>query len=123
MSISPISSEKSKNFTIESVKTVNHLNGNKIKRENLMQSENQRLETQQILPKEKIQEVIESMNNFLEPTKTTLQFKLHEELNEYYVKVVNEQTDEVIREIPSKKLMDIYAAMAEYLGVLFDKKI
>lgn len=64
-----------------------------------------------------------SMNRFLETVDTQLRFQFHEELNEYYVTIVNSQTEEVVREIPSKRLMDIYAAMREFIGVLVDQKI
>jgi len=52
-----------------------------------------------------------------------LKFVLHEELNEYYVQVVDNDNNEVLREIPPKKLLDLYAAMAEYLGLLVDRRI
>lgn len=73
--------------------------------------------------KQKVEEVVKGLNNFLEPAHTSMRFKLHEKLNEYYVTIVNDNTDEVIKEIPSKKLLDTYAAMAEHLGLLVDKKI
>ncbi|GKV67531.1 hypothetical protein NCCP2716_00290 [Sporosarcina sp. NCCP-2716] len=64
-----------------------------------------------------------NMNKFLESTDTQLRFKLHDELNEYYVTIVDSKTDEVIREIPSKKLMDVHAEMKKFLGLLIDRKI
>ncbi|AOV08489.1 flagellar protein FlaG [Sporosarcina ureilytica] len=65
----------------------------------------------------------ESINKFLTSTDSHLKFELHEELNEYYVTIVNTETDEVIKEIPAKKLMDIHAAMKEFLSVFIDRKI
>jgi flagellar protein FlaG len=73
--------------------------------------------------KEKLQEVVSGLNHFLEPSHTSVRFKLHEKLNEYYVVIVNDNTDEVVKEIPAKKLLDTYAAMAEHLGLLVDRKI
>ncbi|XJZ26939.1 flagellar protein FlaG [Bacillota bacterium Lsc_1132] len=73
--------------------------------------------------KEKVKEVIKGLNEFLQPTHTSLKFKLHEKLQEYYVTIVDDRTNEVIKEIPAKKLLDTYAAMAEHLGLLVDKKI
>ncbi|MGG4264121.1 flagellar protein FlaG [Peribacillus simplex] len=73
--------------------------------------------------KEKVKEVVESLNTFLDPTHTALRFEYHEELNEYYVKVVDDVTDETIREIPPKKLLDFYAAMTEFVGLMVDEKI
>ncbi|MFD5850693.1 flagellar protein FlaG [Cytobacillus pseudoceanisediminis] len=72
---------------------------------------------------EQVTEVIESMNKFLQASHTSLKFELHDELNEYYVTLVDDVTQEVIKEIPSKKLLDVYAAMTEFLGLMVDKKI
>ncbi|MCG7334321.1 flagellar protein FlaG [Sporosarcina sp. ACRSM] len=79
--------------------------------------------SEQQLPLEKAQQLTESMNTFLESANTQLRFKLHDKLNEYYVTIIDMKTDEVVREIPSKKLMDIHAAMREFLGLLVDRKI
>lgn len=75
------------------------------------------------LPVEKAKQMTDSMNKFLESVNTQLRFKLHNELKEYYVTIVDSKTDEVVREIPSKKLMDVYAAMKEFVGLLIDRKI
>jgi flagellar protein FlaG len=79
--------------------------------------------SEQQLPLEKAQQLTDSMNTFLESANTQLQFKLHDKLNEYYVTIIDIKTDEVVREIPSKKLMDIHAAMREFVGLLVDRKI
>jgi flagellar protein FlaG len=73
--------------------------------------------------KEKVESVVKGLNDFLQPAHTSIKFKLHEKLNEYYVTVVDDNTNEVIREIPAKKLLDMYADMAEHLGLLVDKRI
>ena len=74
-------------------------------------------------PKEEIEKAVNSINEFLQPANTSIQFQLHEKLNEYYVTVVDSQTKEVVREIPSKKMLDLYAALTEFLGFVVDKKI
>ncbi len=73
--------------------------------------------------KKKVEEVIKGLNDFLSPTHTSLKFELHEKLNEYYVTLVDDQTREVVKEIPSKKMLDFYAAMTEAIGLMIDKKI
>lgn len=72
---------------------------------------------------DQLTEVVESINKFLQASQTSLKFVLHEELNEYYVTVVDDITREVIKEIPSKKMLDMYAAMTEFVGLMVDKKI
>ncbi|WP_312109726.1 flagellar protein FlaG [Brevibacillus reuszeri] len=65
---------------------------------------------------------IAGINKWLQSTNTHVKFTLHEDLNEYYVQVINDQTNEVIREIPSKKMMDMVAKMHEMVGLLVDEK-
>lgn len=77
----------------------------------------------QVVSKEKLKDVVDGLNQFLQPTHTSLHFKYHEKLNDYYVQVVDQETNETIREIPSKKILDMYASMLEYVGILVDKKI
>lgn len=78
---------------------------------------------EQHMPAEQAKDMVASMNKFLQSADSKLKFQYHEELNEYYVTIVDTATDEVIREIPSKKLMDIHAAMREFVGLLIDRKI
>ena len=78
---------------------------------------------EQKMPAEQAKTMVESINKFLTSADSKLKFQYHEELNEYYVTIVDTATDEVLREIPSKKLMDIHAAMREFLGLLVDRKI
>lgn len=79
--------------------------------------------TERVMPTEQAEIMVESMNNFLTSANSQLKFVFHNELNEYYVTIIDSNTDEVIREIPSKKLMDIHAAMREFVGLLVDRKI
>lgn len=82
-------------------------------------------ETQDSLnfPKEKVKEIVDGMNKFMEASPTALKFEFHEKLNEYYVRIVDEKTKETVREIPPKKMLDYYAAMTEFIGLMVDKKI
>ncbi|MBM7649380.1 flagellar protein FlaG [Bacillus ectoiniformans] len=80
-------------------------------------------EQAQLPKKEEMEKVVKGMNDFLKPANTHLKFEFHDELEEYYVAVVDDVTQEIIKEIPSKKLLDIYAAMTDFIGIMVDKKI
>jgi|SRR5690606_3459545 len=73
--------------------------------------------------KKQLQDVIQALNDFLSPTYTALKFTMHEKLGEYYVQIIDEETKEVIREVPPKKMLDLYAAMAERIGLIINEKI
>ena len=75
------------------------------------------------LSSDKVKKMTESLNEFLETTNTKLRYEFHEKLEKYYVTLVDSETEQVVREIPNKKLMDMYASMLDFIGVLIDKKI
>ncbi|MFG6114694.1 flagellar protein FlaG [Halobacillus sp. MO56] len=75
------------------------------------------------LDKHKTEEIVEGLNEFLEPANTSLKFEFHDKLDEYYVTLIDTKTKEVVKEMPPKRLLDIYAAMAESLGFIVDHKI
>lgn len=77
-----------------------------------------------VYPKEQVEKVVSSMNDFLKASPNThLKFEYHDQLNEYYVTIVDENTNEIVREIPPKKMLDMFAAMTEFIGLMVDKKI
>ena len=69
----------------------------------------------------KLEVAIEKANQVLEQQRTGLKFMKHEKLNDYYIQIVD-ANNEVIREIPSKKSMDFFAAFMEF-NHLFDERI
>ena len=85
--------------------------------------EQQQQQNQQQHSREQTVKVIQSMNDFLKASSSHLKFEFHEGAKEYYVTLIDNKSNEVIREIPSKKVLDMYAAMTEYLGLLVDKKV
>lgn len=109
-----------------SARPTNHLNKQLLSRDHVTNEATDQKDLLQIdgaLQKEDIQTVVDQLNGFIEPLRTNLQFILHDKLEEYYVTVIDVETEEVIREIPPKEILDTYAAMAEYMGLLVDEKV
>jgi flagellar protein FlaG len=73
--------------------------------------------------REDIEQAVNRVNNFLEPVRRNLKFELHDKLDKYYVTVIDSSTDEVLKEIPPKEMLDMYAEMVEFMGLLVDRKI
>lgn len=99
---------------------------NSVKQRPAMQANEKREELNQSveeITKEKAEELVEGLNDYLEPMNTSVQFEFHDKLDRYYVSVVDRETDEVVKEIPPKKLLDVYAAMAEFMGFIVDERI
>ncbi|MFI8687997.1 flagellar protein FlaG [Rossellomorea sp. NPDC077527] len=79
--------------------------------------------TKEPVTKEKIEDVVHGMNEFMATSNTHLKFEFHDKLKEYYVTIVDDRTQEIVKEIPAKKMLDMHAAMTEFVGLLIDKKI
>jgi flagellar protein FlaG len=121
MAIDRISSNR-----VSSISTA--LNENPLQRNqpNIEKKEEQSNQTQQHVrkvSKDYLEKTIRGVNEFLLPVRTSSKFQFHEQLGEFYVQVVNDQTKEVIREIPSKEFLDMYAAMKDLLGLVVDEKV
>jgi flagellar protein FlaG len=109
--------------TFQSISNHQSKETKEIERTNRVQDKQQESLPQEPVTKEKVEEVVKGMNEFLEASNTSIQFEFHEKLKEYYVTIVDNKTSEVVREIPAKKMLDMYAAMTEYIGLMVDKKI
>lgn len=56
------------------------------------------------------------------PRNFNLNFSVHEASGQIMVSVVDKETGDVIREIPSEALLDLAAKLQEAVGLIFDKK-
>lgn len=80
-------------------------------------------ETVKVVSKEEITKQVDGLNKILQAKQSYVKFVLHDELNEYYVQIVDNRTEQVIKEVPSKKMMDTVAKMYELIGILVDHKM
>ncbi|MDP3488158.1 MAG: flagellar protein FlaG [Bacillota bacterium] len=68
-------------------------------------------------------EAVERMNMTMQALNIRLKFEKHEASGEYIVKVVNEDSQEVIREIPPEKTLDLLVHLRHLVGVLVDERV
>lgn len=67
-------------------------------------------------------ETIEKANKAVLGTNTKFEFSIHEKTKQIMVKILNSETNEIIRELPSEKVLDMVANICEIAGVIVDKK-
>lgn len=68
-------------------------------------------------------EAVEDTNKALEGYNRRFEISVHEGTNAVMVKVIDNSTEEVIREIPPEKILDMVAALWEMAGIIVDRKI
>lgn len=67
-----------------------------------------------------IQDAVNSANRKMEHTRC--EYSYHKETKRVSIKVINDDTDEVIREIPPEKSLKMLQKMWEMAGILVDEK-
>ena len=67
-----------------------------------------------------IDDAVKTANRKMEHTRC--EFSYHKQTNRVSIKVIDEDTDEVIREIPPEKSLDMLQKLWEMAGILVDEK-
>lgn len=67
-------------------------------------------------------DAIERANKAIMGANRKFEFAIHEKTKEIMIKVVNSETNEVIREIPPEKILDMVAKMWEMAGLVVDER-
>lgn len=72
---------------------------------------------------EEVKKALDKLSKFLEDDNTSVEYQFHNTFkNDLMIKIVNKNTNQVILEVPPKKVLDLVAKMVEMVGILFDKK-
>jgi len=74
------------------------------------------------ITKEELEQAVEKANQFLLGLKTQFDFKIHEGTGRTVVRLIDKQTEKVIKEIPPEKMLDVLANIWESAGILVDRK-
>ncbi len=67
-------------------------------------------------------EAIQKANKAISGGNRRFEFSIHEKTNEIVVKVFDSETNELIREIPNEKVLDMVAKICEMAGILVDER-
>lgn len=84
------------------------------------------VQSDQNVTTEQVKAAVEDLNKHVKQAApmrhTQLSFKYHEDTNRISITVTDSDTDEVIREIPPEKALDMLAKTLEIAGLLIDEK-
>lgn len=69
-----------------------------------------------------LEKAVEEANRLIFKEDRRFEFKVHERTGRYLVKLVNKETDEVIKEIPPEKILDLVASIWDLVGILVDER-
>ena len=81
------------------------------------------IQENQEISKKQLQQAVEMVNEFLQINNSASKFVLHEGLDRYFVQLIDSETEEVLKEIPPKRLLDAFYEMQKLVGMIVDEKI
>ncbi|MBN1410237.1 MAG: flagellar protein FlaG [Spirochaetales bacterium] len=70
-----------------------------------------------------LRKMLDTLEKEIRMANRRLKFNVNKEINRIIVKVIDGETNEVIREIPEVEIQKLIARIKETIGILFDKKI
>ncbi len=85
---------------------------------NVAQQETKHEEHQQ--HQQDVEKIISDINTQLQSMHTELNFSIDSETDRMVLKIVNSETDEVIRQIPAEEALRIASRLSKLLGLLVD---
>jgi Uncharacterized flagellar protein FlaG len=112
MEVSALSSQNTKQFSVPAVEGVT------APKTDVMHKEKFELS----ISEQVVKSSIEKANKALDGMDRRFEYSIHEKTGEVMVKVINKQTDEVVREIPNEKLLDLMDKLQELAGLNIDEK-
>ncbi|MBQ9767663.1 MAG: flagellar protein FlaG [Lachnospiraceae bacterium] len=70
----------------------------------------------------RIKSAVDHANQTMRQSKTKCEFSYHEETKRVSIKVIDAETEEVIREIPPEETLEMISKMWELAGLMVDEK-
>lgn len=83
------------------------------------QRQNVAAEDQQEPDKDKLNEAVDNLNNFMQQTNRNLRFSVDHDTNQTVIQVVDTRTQEVIRQIPPQEVLDRLQHLVQIQGLLY----
>lgn len=93
-----------------------------IKKEGLQQNADQEGKGQTEVSDEQLMNAINKANNQMKPHRTRFEFCYHEVSRRVSIKVMDKNTEEVIREIPPEEAIEMLEKLWEIAGFLVDER-
>ncbi len=75
------------------------------------------------ISRQDIDEMVDALKDLTETLQTTLNFSVDEGTNNIVVKIIEKDTDKVIRQIPPDEILELQEKMQDLTGFLLSKEV
>ena len=115
-------------MAIDIAQNVNSLSSEQVKKDNTnIQIKKQEMkkdrEASQVLSEADLKTMIEKLEKGIRQFNRRLKFDINKEINRIVIKVIDRDTDKIIREIPPSEIQNLLMRIREAIGLLYDIEI
>ncbi len=119
--------QKSEAVSTTPVKADDSISPLALQRELLVRKQVEQKESEASKPLQSDRQELESkvaqLNDYMQNLHRSLQFQVDEQSGETIIKVIDSETDEMVRQIPSQEVLDAKNAVDKYKGILLEAKV
>ncbi len=75
------------------------------------------------IPREQVEKATEKLNRLMGIIDKRVQFSVQEKSDRVVVQIIDQQSKEVMEEIPPQRVLDILGSFSQMAGLFFDKQV
>lgn len=75
------------------------------------------------LTREDVEEMVEALEDFANTVQTRLNFSIDDDTEDVVVKIMDKETDEVIKQFPAEEILKLREKMQDLSGLLFSTNV
>ena len=87
-----------------------------------LSQDNKSLATANEVSRDQLELAVKATQDFVSPVNSSLEFSIDEDTQTSVVKIIDKETREIIRQIPSEEMLSIAKALDTIKGLLFHQK-
>ena len=87
-----------------------------------LQKEAEKQNSQQQQRADDLRDKVAQLNDYMQNMNRNLQFSVDDTSGDTVIKVIDSETEEVVRQIPSEEILEARHAAEKYRGILLEKK-
>lgn len=113
------------NHAIQSSKPITAISNNDpirsfVSRNNLRETQLQYDEAEENIANEELEKAVNKINEHVLGINTRFQYRIHEGTDRIMVKLIDTETNDIIKEIPPEKMLDMVAEIWKRVGLVID---
>lgn len=75
------------------------------------------------IPREEVERATDKLNRFMSLINKRLRFDVHETSDQIMIRVIDQDTKDVLKEMPPKRVLELLNSLTDIAGLLVDQRV